>query len=182
MWVRAAGLALVLALVGCASTEPPPAELTPDERLASLKAKHAADPLDPWPLHELAVFHDEQGQVDWAIRRYGEAINKLPPRTWTTPMLRLGKLHQRLGNQEAAERCFKEVLATTTGDSRRYRSNPDFRDAALGLEAILEPRGEAEAERLAALRERFLGELGGTEDAWAKGPSWLPAPPPDTGG
>lgn len=172
-------LALVFALVGCGSTEPPP-EPTPDERFAALKAKHAADPLDPWPLYELAVFHDEQGQVDWAIRRYGEAINELPPRAWTSPMLRLGKLHQRLGNEEPAERCFEEVLATTTGDSRRYTTNPDFRDAAVGLKAILEKRGET--ERLAALRERFLGELGGTEEAWAARPSWVLAPAPPSSG
>lgn len=175
---RAAALALVFVLSGCGSSEPPP-ELTPDERLAYLKARLNSDPLDPWRYYELAVFHDEQGQVDWAIRRYGEAINRLPPRAWTTPMLRLGKLHQRLGNEVAAERCFEEVLATTTGDSRLYVTNPDFRDAALGLKAIVERRGEPEAGRLAALHERFLGELGGTEEAWAARPSWVPAPPKD---
>lgn len=180
--LRRAALALVLALVGCGSAEPATAPLnepTPVDRFEALKAKHAADPLDPWPLYELAVYHDEQGQVDWAIRRYGEAINKLPPRGWTSPMLRLGKLHQRLGNEEAAARCFEEVLATTTGDSTRYRTNPDFRDAAVGLKTILEGRGEA--ERLAALHERFMGELGGTEEAWATRPSWAPAPNQDGG-
>lgn len=179
MRVRAACVvALVLSLMGCGSPEEPPPAPTPDERLAELKARLNSDPLDPWRYYELAVFHDEQGQIDWAIRRYGEAINKLPPRAWTSPMLRLGKLHQRLGNDEAAARCFDEVLATTTGDSQRYRTNPDFRDAALGLKVILEARGDpAEAERLAALRERFLGELGGTEEAWARRPGWLPPPP-----
>lgn len=89
-------------------------------------------------------------------------------------MLRLGALHHRLGNLDAAARCFGEVLDTVTGDTRKYRENTDFRLAARGLKVILEARDPRPEEQLAELRARFLGELGGTEEEWLTPPPWLP--------
>ncbi len=181
-----AWLALLAALAGCAQPEGPRVEgaaaQVSDEaardpvaaRKASLEAQAARDSLDPWPHYHLARLFEEQGELPRAIQEYGAAINRLPPRSYTTPMLRLGALHHRLGNVDAAARCFGEVLDTVTGDTTKYRENADFRLAARGLKAILEGQVPPPDDRLAALRARFLGELGGTEEQWSTPPPWLP--------
>lgn len=176
--------ALLAATVGCAQPDAPRSEGSSAEgeqardplaaRQAELEAQAARNTLDPWPHYHLARLFEEQGELPRAIQEYGAAINRLPPRSYTTPMLRLGALHQRLGNADAAARCFAEVLDTVTGDSTKYRANPDFRLAARGLKAALEARTPVPAERLAELRARFLGELGGTDEQWATPPPWLP--------
>lgn len=180
------GWLLALAVAGCAQPEGPrtqgaaaqvgdPAARDPfAARQAELEAQAARSTLDPWPHYHLARLFEEKGEFPRAIQEYGAAINRLPPRSYTTPMLRLGALHHRLGNLQAAARCFGEVLDTTTGDTTKYRENADFRLAARGLKTILEAQEPVPEARLAELRARFLGELGGTEEQWSTPPPWLP--------
>lgn len=172
---------VVLAAVGCAQPErgglerpdkqgPP---VTLEARIAEQRAR-AEGKQDPWPWYDLALLYEEAGDVPRAVQAYGNAINRLPPRTWTSPMLRLGLLHHRTGNVDAAARCYEEVLATVATEPAKYRTNPDYRQAALGLKALREAKGED----VAALRARFTGELGGAEEEWAAGPPWLQEPAP----
>jgi tetratricopeptide (TPR) repeat protein len=163
------GLAAGSLVAGCRSDEPPPPEPTTAEREQQLQGQIREHSLDPWPHFELAKLYEAEGETDRAVEQYGAAINLLPPRTWTSPVYRLGALHQRLGELDAARRCYLEVLDTVAGDSTRYRSNPEYRAAALGVVSIAAALGEldARAPELAALHDRFLGELGGTEADWA---------------
>lgn len=164
--LRALALAgAALAGLGCAT--PPPAGPPSEEELL---ARAAADSRDPWPHLGLARLYARRGDATLAIEEYGEAISRLPPRTVTTPVLELGVLHDLLGNPDAALRCFREVLDTFPRDTRRYRTNPDYRLAARGARALLVVRGEL--SETAALRERFLGELGGTLAEWEAPLEW----------
>lgn len=177
-------LVAAAAVAGCAQPEAPRSQGASREvdgghyplaaRQDELERQVARDTLDPWPHYHLARLFEERGEFPRAIQEYGAAINRLPPRSYTTPMLRLGALQQRLGNGEAAARCFGEVLDTVTGDATKYRENPDFRLAARGLKTVLAAQEPPPQERLDALRARFLGELGGTQEQWDTPPPWLP--------
>ncbi|MCO5167344.1 MAG: tetratricopeptide repeat protein [Planctomycetes bacterium] len=176
----------LLATGGCAEPHRGPvqrpdkagAPADPAQELAALE-RRAEGGIDPWPHYELALAHEERGDAERAIREYGKAINLLEPRTYTAPVFRLGVLHDRLGNLEAAARCFQEVVATVAGDSRRYRENPHYRLAAVGLRAVWEDLGQSDRrqDELAALRERFLRDFGGGDEEWAAPPPWRAAPP-----
>lgn len=163
--LRALAVAAAALGLGCAS--PPPAA-PPSEK--ELLARAAADSRDPWPHLALARLYAKRGDAALAIDEYGETISRLPARTVTTPVLELGVLHDLLGNPDAALRCFREVLDTFPADTRRFRSNPDYRLAARGARALLVARGEL--SEAATLRERFLGELGGTLAEWEAPLEW----------
>lgn len=150
---------------GAAGQEPASLEVRIEEQRARAEGRQ-----DPWPFYELALLYEEAGDAPKAIQAYGSAINRLEPRTWTSPMFRLGLLHHRAGNVDAAARCFREVVATIAGDSTKYRTNPDFQQAALGLKAIAEQQGQPVPD---ALHERFVRDFGGTEAEWQAGPPWL---------
>jgi hypothetical protein len=70
------------------------------------------------------------------------------------------------------------VIATVATDSRQYRENPSYKDAALRTKALLEATGAVERERprLEAVRERFLRDFGGTLEEWAAPPETDIAP------
>lgn len=165
----------LLALAGCAEPAPAPDKApkrpAPASDEAGLRAEASEDTLDPWPHLRLAELYEGRGQYDRAIRAYGECINRLPPRSATRPVLKLGILHHRLGNLEVARRCYGEVLDTFPSVPSRFQTNPDFRAAARGARAALldlkQPGG------LPALERRFLGELGGKADEWQRRPEWL---------
>ena len=165
-------LALALALVACAG-DPPSAQGPTQTDEQRLQARVRDDSLDPWPHYELARLHEAQGLYPEAIREYGQCINLLPPRRHTRPVLDLGVLHQRLGNEAPARRCYREVLDTFPRDTRAFRRNQDYRVAARSLRLLVD-----EGER-AELRARFLSELGGREPDWELPPPWLaPLDPP----
>ncbi|RMG14484.1 MAG: tetratricopeptide repeat protein [Planctomycetota bacterium] len=176
---RAIGLLGICALAGggCASPPPPPPG-PPSEAL--LRARIKNDSLDPWPRYELARLYERQGRIPEALHEYGQAILLLPPRSATRPTLALGALHHRLGNLEAAARCYRDVLATIPSDTAFYRSNGDYRAAARGLKAILEAQGGA-ASALQALHERYLDDFGGSAEEWERPPPWLGTPSPSGG-
>ena len=140
----------------------------------------AADNRDPWPHYELGLLYDELGDDETALAHYGRAINLLPPRSYTRPVLNLGKIHHRQGRSDAAERCYREVLDTFPERPSLFRENPDYREAALGVGSILTDQGEDDTQ-LEQLRTRYLGELGGTEAEWEAGPWWLPSGDDDAG-
>ena len=171
----ARGVLVLLLLVGasrCASPRPAPTPTETPEEL--LRGQIRDDSLDPWPHYELAKLYERRGDSARAIQEYGMAINLLPPRSATRPVLDLGVLHHRMGSLAAARRCYEEVLETFPSDTREFRRNPDFRRAALGLKPILIA---ADAPReLERARERFLNELGGTEEEWERGPPWVTPP------
>lgn len=157
--------AALLALVAGCATPPPPEPPTDDE----LRSQIENDSFDPNPPFELAHRYEARGWYEKAIALYGMAVNRLPPRSGTRPVLDLGILHHRLGNTAAAARCYDEVLATHPALTTRYRENPDYRRAALGRKLLLTDDPLA----LASLEARFLDELGGTPEQWAAGAPWI---------
>ena len=91
---------LVLWAVGCAS-EPPPAArhgYTEEE----LNTQIQADSQNPWPHYHLGQILQRRGKYGDAVSQYGLAINALPPRSATRPVLALALLHHGLANAEAA--------------------------------------------------------------------------------
>ena len=172
--------AVALVAVGCAGDPPPVPRVYTEE---GLNAEITADTKNPWPHYHLGQLFQRRGKYREAISQYGLAINALPPRSATRPVLALGLLHHGLANPDPAERCYREVLDTVASDSRSYVRNDDYKVAAIGLAALLGEREDAKAE-LGALRQRFLSEFEGAEDDWSGGPTWVKPlnPPPETSG
>jgi len=172
---RLFGALLVVALLAaCASTdEQPTGEVKPLD-CKEVEQRLKDDPTDVYAHYLLAHFLEDEQRYEQAIEEYGAAINLTERGTLTTPTLDLGKLHQRLGNLVAAERLYREVLGTFPADTRLFKQNPDYKDAALGLKPILEARGDAAGvEQLGA---SYVADFGGTKGGWDKGPPWMKKP------
>ena len=155
--------------------------MTEEERQAARKERlrkaMERDSTDPWPHYDLAKLLEAEGDLDGAVMEYGECMHRLPPRSATRPALDLAKLHQRRGNGLAAARLFTEVLDTFPADTARFRTNPDYREAALGLAHELRARETpAAARELEALEARYRLDFGGPPAAWGQRPPWVPAP------
>lgn len=164
---------MVALLAACGSTEEQPAEEPKPLDRSAVEQRLRDDPTDVYAHYLLAHFLEDEGRYDQAIEEYGAAINLTERGTLTTPTLDLGKLHQRLGHTEAAERLYREVLGTFPADTRLFKKNPDYKDAALGLKPILEARGDvAGVEQLGA---RYVTDFGGTKGGWDRGPPWIKA-------
>lgn len=170
---------VVLAACGAPDHAPPPERppATPEERLAWAEERLAADPKDAGALYTQAGALEALGRIEAAIVAYGRCINAIPRGTLTTPVLDLAKLHHRLGNLDAAERFYRDVLGTFPADTKLYVRNPDYRESALGLAAVLQEVGLPGAAReVEEVRRRFLQDFGGDEATWAKGAPWVKEP------
>ena len=131
---RAACFTVLIGLLGsCASSpEPTPTPFTEGE----LRKQVEKNSLDPWPHYALALLHENRREYEDALREYGQAINLLPARKATRPVLKLGILHHRMNNYEPALRCYEEVLSTIASESETYLTNDDFKSAAVGAKVI----------------------------------------------
>jgi tetratricopeptide (TPR) repeat protein len=144
-------LVLLVALAACAS-DPAPAP------------RRDSGDKDPWAYFERGAADEAAGDLDKAVEEYGAAVALLPARRVTRPAVSLGRVHLKRARWEPARRMFEEVLNTVPDDIRRYKENPDYREAALGLKEVFAHISDPRAEERA--RARFLDEMGGSEKDW----------------
>ncbi|HZU96074.1 MAG TPA: hypothetical protein VFF73_05150 [Planctomycetota bacterium] len=156
-------LALIIFIAGCAS--PPDQKCTPDERRGYCeKVLGNTGNKDPWAHYELGTLDEADGNVESAVLHYGAAVANLPPRRFTRPALRWGQALAKLHRPDAARRAFMEVVLTVAPDPGLYKTNPDYRAAALGLRDVFQQVPDSAEEQ--RVRARFLEEMGGREDEW----------------
>jgi tetratricopeptide (TPR) repeat protein len=164
--VRYSALVLVLVLLlGCSSEEPEKRPESPEQKRSRLE-KRLVDTgdKDPWAYLELGELDESEGDLEKAVQDYGASVALLPAQKYTRPAVSLGRVHLKRMKWEPARRMFEEVLRTVPSESKLYKENPDYREAALGLkEVFAHLPDERAAERT---RQRFLDELGGAEKDW----------------
>ncbi len=161
--MRRALLVLLVALAACSEPAPKP-ESPAQRRTRCEKRLVESGNKDPWAYFELGELDEAENDLERAVEDYGAAVALLPPRRVTRPALSLGRVHLKRGRLEPARRMFEEVLQTVPDDSKRYKENPDFRAAALGLKEVFEKAPDPRAEE--RVRARFLDELGGAAKDW----------------